>query len=398
MEDKNLNIETILSHFAENRDKYEGAVVPPIFQSSLFVFKNWDDIDNAFDSRENNFIYSRENNPSVNIIEKKLAKISGGGKAKFFSSGMAAISSAILHCIDKNSHVISVKNIYGPANNFLNKYLKQKMGIEVSFVDGRDITELKNNIKSKTDLIYLESPTSISFSLQNIEKISTIARKNNIKTIIDNTWATPIFQNPFKMGIDLVVHSCSKYINGHSDVVAGAVIGSEEDINSILKTELALFGAKLSPFEAWLILRSLRTLKIRMEKHQENALFVAKFLRDHPAVKHVFYPGLKTHPQYELAKKQLKGFSGLMSFKLKTKNKIEIKKFINNLKIFQLGVSWGGHESLVYVPAISYRKELPEEQFGNFGISYDTIRISVGLENKIDLVHDLEKALNTISF
>lgn len=394
---KNWKEETFISHYAEDRENYEGAVVPPIFQNSLFTFKDWDAIDSAFDDRINNSIYTRGRNPGINIVEQKLAKLSGGEKARLFGSGMAAITAAVMHFLNAGDHVITIKNIYGPANNLISVYLKKKMKIETTFVSGNNLKEFNDAIRSNTKLIYLESPSSVIFSIQDIGSICKLARSKGVKTIIDNTWASPIFQKPLNMGVDLEVHSCSKYIGGHSDVIAGLVIGNSKDIDSISVNEFELLGGKTAPIDAWLLMRSLRTLPIRMKAHQESAIKVAKFLDSHSKVEIVNYPGLTNFPQYELAKKQMTGFSGLLAFKLKTTNLSKIKTFFNSLKIFKIGVSWGGHESLVYAPAISYLKELNPNQFEQLGISLGDMRISIGLENVEDIVNDLEQALNTIN-
>lgn len=388
--------ETIIAHYGEDRTKYQGAVVPPIYQNTLFTFESWDKIDEAFDDPVNNCIYSRGKNPSVALLEEKLAKLTGGEKAKLFSSGMGAISSTIMHCIKQGSHIIAVRNVYGPANNFINSYLKEKCGIEVTFVLGNTVQEFEDAIKENTALIYLESPSTAIFSMQNLEEIAKIAKKRNIYTAIDNTWATPIFQSPLDFGIDFEIHSCSKYIGGHSDVIAGVVIGKEKDIDEIFLKEHAFYGSKLSPFESWLLTRSLRTLPMRMHYHQLNALEVAKYLESHPKVSKVMYPGLESFEQYELGKKQMSGYSGLMGFELASENLENIKSFVNKLELFQIGVSWGGHESLVYAPAISYLKELPEDQFKGMGITLGSMRISVGLENYNDLILDLENALKEL--
>ena len=395
MEGNKLN--TILCHHGENRKNYGGAVVPPIFQNSLFTFDSWDDIDKAFDDPTNNCIYTRGKNPSVSMVEEKIAKICGGEKAKLFSSGMGAISSTILHCLKANDHVIAIKNVYGPTNNFLNNYLKEKMNVECTMISGENIDEFRDAIRNNTALIYLESPSSAIFSLQDIRAVAKLAKEHNIKTIIDNTWATPIFQRPIEMGIDFEVHSCSKYLGGHSDVVAGVVVGKEKDIDEIFAKEHAYLGAKLAPFEAWLIMRSLRTLSLRMAKHEENALKVAKFLESHHKVKKVMYPGLESHHQYELGKEQMSGYSGLMAFEMDCESVDSIKAFVNALNVFSIGVSWGGHESLVYAPAISYLKELSPEQFKGMGISLGTIRISIGLEDADELIEDLGRGLKLIN-
>jgi cystathionine beta-lyase/cystathionine gamma-synthase len=258
------------------------------------------------------------------------------------------------------------------------------------------VEEFEAALTDQTRVIYLESPTSLVFSLQDIEAVTALARARGIRTIIDNTWATPLFQRPLAMGIDLEVHSCSKYLGGHSDLVAGIVIGSEKEMLEIAKTEALLFGGKMAPFEAWLLVRSLRTLPFRMKAHEQNALAVARFLEGHPAVRRVFHPGLEGSPQHRLAKKQMSGSSGLMGFELATDELDRIRAFVNVLELFQIGVSWGGHESLVFAPIISTMKELPEELFGQLGIVPGMIRISVGLEEGEDLIRDLEQALRKV--
>lgn len=390
------SIETMLSHYAENRDEYKGAVVPPVYQNSLFTFENWDAIDAAFDDRVNQNIYSRANNPTVTIAEQKLAKLAGGERAKLFASGMAAITAAILHCVDAGDHIIAVNNTYGPANTFMRRYLSKKMNVETTFVQGEQVSDFEEAIRPNTRLIYLESPSSAIFSLQDIEAVATLAKQHNIKTIIDNTWATSVFQKPLAMGIDFEVHSCSKYIGGHSDIVAGLVIGKREAMEALYVEEVELLGGKMAPFEGWLILRSLRTLLVRMKAHQENALKVATFLENHPKIAQVTYPGLASFAQYDLGQKQMTGYGGLMAFRLKTDDLPQIKTFFNSLKLFKIGVSWGGHESLIYAPAISYLKELSPEQFAGMGISLGDMRISVGLEHYQDLIDDLNNALTKV--
>jgi len=389
-----MNDETLLIHLNEERSKHSGPVIPPIYQNSLFTFSKWDDIDKAFDDPANSQVYTRGNNPSVNLVEDKIAKLCGGEKAKMFSSGMGAISSAILNCVKVNDHIITVEGIYGPANNFISKYLYEKSNINSTFVDGTNINNFKNAITDNTSLIYLESPTSATFKLQNIEAICELAAEHNIKVIIDNTWATPLFQKPLKYGVDIEVHSCSKYISGHSDVIAGVVIGKEEIIDSITLNESALLGATMSPIESSLILRSLRTLPLRVKGHQENTSKIIDFLKESPKIKEIFHPIV--NQQNDLYQKQMTGFTGLLSLELATTNLDEIKNFVNSLQYFKLGVSWGGFESLVYAPAISYLKELTTDQFKSMGISLGTIRLSIGLENSDDLITDLEQALDDL--
>jgi cystathionine beta-lyase/cystathionine gamma-synthase len=332
-------------------------------------------------------------NPTVRLAEAKIARLAGGERAKLFGSGMAAITAAVLHYLNAGDHVITVNNVYGPANNLLNVYFREKMNIRTTFVSGEQVSDFEAALTDRTRLIYLESPSSAVFSLQDIAAVAALARTHGVQTIIDNTWATPFFQQPLALGIDLEIHSCSKYLGGHSDVVAGVVIGSEKEITAMATREYELLGGKMAPFEAWLLTRSLRTLPLRMLRHQDNALRIAHFLDRHPRIKTVRYPGLRHFPQYELGCRQMRGYSGLLSFELDTRDLPAIKRFFNSLTVFQIGVSWGGHESLIYAPAISYLKELPAAQFDALGLSLGDMRISVGLEHPDDLIHDLETAL-----
>ncbi|MBQ4846688.1 aminotransferase class I/II-fold pyridoxal phosphate-dependent enzyme [Pseudoalteromonas sp. MMG005] len=379
----------------EKSDQF-GAVVPPIYQNSLFTFDSWDAIELAFEDKINNAIYTRGNNPTVSTVEKKIAQLANGEKAKLFASGMAAVSAGLLHFLSYNDHIITLNNIYGPSISFINDFLIPKMNIRVTFVSGKDNDEIEKAIQPNTKLIYLESPSSVVFSLQDIRKVTQLARTNNIATIIDNTWCTPIYQKPLTMGVDLELHSCSKYLGGHSDIVSGVLIGSNKLISAICAREYELLGAKMAPVEAWYLLRSLRTLHLRMERHQSTAKKIAEFLYSHKKIKHVNYPGLDNFEQKFLVESQMSGVSGLMSFQLKTNHLPSIKSFFNHLELFQIGVSWGGHESLIYAPAISCIKEQPPEQFEKMGISLGDMRISVGLESSDDLITDLEQALSYI--
>jgi cystathionine beta-lyase/cystathionine gamma-synthase len=370
--------------------------VPPVFQNSLFTFKDWDDIDAAFTDRTQRPIYTRQINPTARIAEQKIAALATESRtdidAKLTASGMAAISAALFHVLSPGDHVVAVKNVYGPTNNLLNRYLRQKMGINTTFVDGSQLSDFERTITDQTKLIMLESPSSAVFTLQDIREVTTLARSKGITTIIDNTWATPVFQKPMDMGVDLEVHSVTKYIGGHSDVLAGVIIGAKDRIQKIAVDEGELLGGTIAPWNAWLITRSLRTLTMRLERHQKNAHLVASFLEQHPNVKQVRYPGLKSHPQHQLANKQMSGFTGLLGFEVNTQDLDAIKRFFNGMSLFQIGVSWGGHESLIYAPAISYLKELPPERFKDLGISLGDIRISIGLEDANDLIDDLSKA------
>ena len=392
--EKNKKDATNLCHDGDAYFEHHGAIVPPIYQNSLFAFSSWDKIDEAFSAPQDHFIYSRVLNPTAQLVENKISQLCKGEKAKLYASGMGAIAAAILYCTNFGDHIITIKNIYAPANNFISQFLKNKCGISVTYVSGTSVEEIAESITPKTTLIYLESPASITFELQDLAAIANLARQRNIKTVIDNTWASPLFQKPLELGIDIEVHSVSKYICGHSDVVAGVVVSSSKIMDDMLMAEHALLGAKIAPFEAWLILRSLRTLPMRMKRHEASTLKIAHYLADHPAVAGVNFPGLPTFPQYELGKKQMSGYGGLLSFELKTTEVGLIKSFVDSLSLFKLGVSWGGHESLVYAPLISYSKELSTEQFAAMRIAPGLIRLSIGLEDTEDLVQDLEEALD----
>lgn len=374
--------EDICTHLGEDYSRYMGAIVPPIFQNSLFVQPT--EVNNIF---EQEYVYTRINNPTTEIAEKKLAALEEGEEAKCFSSGMAAISSAIMFYIEKDCHVICVQNVYGPTRDFLENYLR-KFGVETTFVSGDDIGEIERAIRKNTKLIYLESPSTFVYSMQDQEKVSALAKAFKIATVIDNTYSTPLFQNPLKYGIDMVIHTASKYLGGHSDIVAGAIVGKSETLSQMVEKERALFGGNMDPHQAWLLIRGMRTLPVRIKQHQENGKRIAEFLEGHSKIQRVLYPGLKSHPQYELGKKQMTGYTGLMSFVPKG-NTEEIMKFVNNLKFFQLGCSWGGFESLI--APVGVGKSHEENKRNN--IPDNLVRIHVGLENVDTLMEDLDRCL-----
>ena len=384
--------ETELMHGGEPRAT-GGPAAPPLYQTSTFTFPSWDAIDAAFDDRTEAYIYSRLGNPTVRLAEQKLARLAGGERARLFASGMAAISAAILSSVDAGDHVVAVRNVYGPASTLLDGYLGRKMGLATTFVSGEDPAAFEAALTDRTRLFYLESPSSAVFGLQDLAAVAAIARARGLRTVVDNTWATPLFQRPLALGIDLEVHSVSKYLGGHSDLVGGAVIGSSAALDTLAVAEGELLGAPMAPFEAWLLTRSLRTLPVRMRQHASSGLRVAHFLEGHPAVRRVVHPGLESHPQHALARRQMAGTTGLFGVELATDDLDRIKRVVDSLHVFQLGVSWGGHESLVYAPAISYLKEQPAERFAALGIVAGTLRLSVGLEHPDDLIADLDQAL-----
>lgn len=379
-EHNNWTKEDICTHLGDDYDNFMGAIVPPIFQNSLFTRK----------TKNHGYTYTRVGNPTTDIAERKIAALEEGEAGKCFSSGMGAISSAIMHWVAQNTHVICVRSAYGPTRVFFDDYLK-KFGVETTFVNGDDLNEIEAAIRPNTKLIYLESPSSHIFVLQDLEQIARLAQSRGIGTIIDNSWATPLFQNPLRYGIDMVVHSASKYLGGHSDIIGGVVVGSSERMKQITNEERALFGSVMDPHQSWLLIRGLRTLPVRMKQHQESALRMAAFLEQHPKVERVFYPGLASHPQYELGRKMMSGYSGLMSF-IPRGNDEAINKMFPKLRFFELGPSWGGFESLINGVGVG----ISEQASRATGIPHGLVRISVGLERVETLMEDLDNALSSL--
>lgn len=385
----NKKFSEILLHQGELNLPYN-AVSPPIVNTSIFCFDSYESFQEALADETKSYLYSRGNNPTVNLCEQKLAALENAEKAKLVTSGMSAITLSIMSCLKGNDHIVAVKDCYTWTKYFFDTYLS-RFGVTTTYVEGCCIDDFKGAIKSNTRLIYLESPTTFTFKLQNLKEVAKLAKSKNIKTIIDNTWATPYFQNPLDYGIDLVAHSASKYIGGNSDLVAGVIMGSKKDIDHIFETEFQPLGPTPTPFQAWLIMRNLRTLHVRMPHHFESTLKIAKFLENHEAIESVLYPFLPSFNQYDLALEQMRGGSGLFSFRLKTRNLNDVKKFTNTLKFFKRAVSWGGYESLVFPAAVKFddNDPIPEDRIS-------LIRLHIGLEDTDLLIDDLTTALKEI--
>lgn len=379
-------IKTKIEHYGEDYQGFLGAIAPPIFEASNFAFSSYEEVEEFQKGEYNKFVYTRGGNPTINLLENKISMLEKGEACRAFSSGMGAITASILSLVEAGDHIVCLRGVYNPTYEFIHRYLS-RFNILSSFVDGRDIEDMKSIIRPNTKLIYLESPNSFLFEVFDLKAISSLAKERGIYTIIDNTWATPYFQNPIEFGIDIVVHSASKYLGGHSDIVAGLVITNRKLIEGINR-ELNLIGGVIGPFEAWLILRGLRSLAVRMELHKSNAIKIAQFLEGHPRVVRVNYPGLPSHPQYKLAISQLRGFSGLMSFEIEGGEQ-ELRKFINSLRLFTIAVSWGGYESLIFPGVYGFSKN----RIDRVTLSPQLVRISVGLEDADDLITDLDEAL-----
>jgi cystathionine beta-lyase/cystathionine gamma-synthase len=384
---EHIDYSYILHHLGEDELPFH-AVSPPIFQTSNFCFDSFESFQEALAAGESHLVYSRGNNPTVNLVERKIAALERAPRAKLVSSGVSAIAASIMAFVKTSDHVVCVEDCYSWTRRLLESYLK-RFGVEHTFVEGTNPAEFEAAIRPDTRVIFLESPTTFTFKLQDIASVARIAKSRGIKTVIDSTWASPIFMNPIDYGVDLVVHSASKYMGGHSDVVAGVVAGSAEDLERIFKTEFQQLGPVPDPFMAWLVLRGLRTLQVRMLTVFEKTLYMARYLEDHPAVERVFYPFLESHPQYTLARSQMRGGGGLFSFRLKTREIASVKRFTNSLQLFKRAVSWGGYESLVYPDAVRYPLEPPQDRIS-------LIRLYVGLEDKEALASDLDQALEQI--
>lgn len=384
------NPETLLQHFAEEA-KFQGAVVPPIFQNSLFVFDTFDEFYKAWTETPSGppAHYSRIGNPTLTIVEEKLAMLEHTEAAKVTSSGMAAISAAVFSVIEAGSHIVAVQSCYGPTRILFSEYLP-KFGVSVTYVDGCNSEELLDAIRPETKLVFLESPSSAVFKLQDLETISAACKFRGITTICDNSYATPLYQNPADFGVDIVVHTASKYLGGHSDITGGVICTNRKRIDDMVKPsgEIPLFGGVMAPFPAWLLLRGMRTLGLRVKHHEQTANEVARWLETRPEIESVNHVSLPSHPQRELYAKQMRGSGGLLSFLPKVQDRARILAFINSLKIFQIGVSWGGFESLA-LPIPFPPMAGPDDPI--------VIRLYCGLEDVDDLIRDIEGALRALS-
>ena len=381
--------EMITSHYGEELEKYYNAIVPPIFMNSLNVFKEIDDYFDAKVHDKDTYVYGRVQNPTVRILEDKVAALEHGVAAFAFGSGMAAATTAVLSVIKTGDNIVCIRNAYGPLKNFIEKYCTDHMDTTVTYVKGNDVSDFEETITDNTSLVILESPSSVVFSLQDIEAVCKVAHAHGAKVYIDNTFCTPIFSNPLDMGVDIVMHTTSKYMGGHSDVIGGMLAVRDEELANTIVNNRELLGGIIGPMEAWLVLRGLRTLSVRVKAHEEIAMKVARYLENHPKVDKVYYTGLESHPQYALARKQQRGNTGLIAFEIKGSAK-DAKKVINSFKIFKIGVSWGGFESLACMPHLRQTEEMCQW----LGGGQHLIRIHCGLEGVDALIADLEQALS----
>lgn len=386
-----MDISYILNHLGEEREGYFNAVAPPVIQSSNFAFNNVAAMRKAFNDEQDVHIYTRGNNPTVEILRKKIAALAGAEDALVFGSGVAAISAAIMANVKAGDHVVSVKKPYGWTNRLLNKFLT-RFGVEATMIDGTDIKNFEAATKPNTRVYFLESPNTFTYELQDLEAIVKLAKQHNIITIIDNSYCTSLGQRCIEMGVDIEIHSASKYYGGHSDVIAGYLLSNKNMVKRIFESEFLNLGGIISPNDAWLLIRSLRTLPIRLEKVRSNTEKVVAFMKKHPQVETLLYPFDEDFPQYELAKKQMQWCGGLFTVTLKTKDIDQMETFCNSLKTFTMAVSWGGHESLI-VPTCSF---YPKEHYDNSIYPFNMVRFYIGLEEPEFLIEDLKQAFKKI--
>ncbi len=381
MKNKNLNIKTLVIHSGGHPDPETGAVMPPIYQTSTFA-QNSPGVHKGYE-------YTRSHNPTRTRLEEALASIEGGKHALVTSSGMAA-EMLVMHAFEPGSTILCGDDVYGGTYRLFTTVFNKFHNF--IFIDTTDLAKVEKAIsKNKPSLIWLETPTNPMLKISDIKKISAMAKKNKAMTIVDNTFMSPYFQNPLDLGADMVMHSMTKYLNGHSDVVGGCLVLNDEKLYKKLWTLQNSIGPSQSPFDSWLVLRGLKTLSVRMEAHQENALKIANWLSKHPKVEKVIYPGLKSHPQHDLAKRQMRGFGGMITFFIKGGLK-ESELFLKKVKVFTLAESLGGVESLIEHPAIMTHASIPKKVREELGIHDNLIRLSVGIEDCDDLINDLSKA------
>jgi len=388
-----INFQTKCVH--SGIDDYEyGSVVPPIYQTSTFKFKSAQHGASLFAGEEKGYIYTRMLNPTIEAMENAIAELEGGHKALGCGSGMAAVHTIFASLTKSGDHVVCSSAVYGPTTTLLNTIMK-KYGVETAFIDSTNLDELKKAIKPNTKVVYVETPGNPTLCISDLEEISKIAHKFNSVVVVDNTFMSPALQNPIALGADIVMHSLTKFLNGHADVVGGIIVVKDEETYQHFRKTLNQLGGVIDPFNAFLVHRGLKTLAIRMERHCENAQQIAEWLEHHPLIKWIKYPGLKSHPHYHIGLKQHKGHGGMITFELE--GGIEAGKILmNSMKLCQLAVSLGGVESLIQHPASMTHFSMGKEARLAAGITDGLVRLSVGIESGDDLIADLEQALNKV--
>lgn len=384
--------DTLIIHAGQSPDPATGALATPIYQTSTFVFASAEQGAARFALEEEGYIYTRLGNPTQHVLEEKMAALENAEAALAVDSGMTAIAASLWTLCGKGDHIIAARTLYGCTHALLSHSMP-KFGIEVTFVDASQLETVRKAIRPNTKVIYIETPANPTLAVIDIAAMAGLAHEHNLKLMVDNTFMSPYCQRPLELGADIVVHSATKYINGHGDVIAGIILGKKDFINEVRFVGVKdITGGCISPFNAWLTLRGLKTLGVRMERHCQNALEVAQFLERHPAVEQVNYPGLPSHPQHSLAKKQMSHFGAMISFEIK--GGIEAgRRAMNSVSLCLLAVSLGDTETLIQHPASMTHSPIPREERLKAGITDGLIRLSVGLENPRDIILDLEQAI-----
>lgn len=378
-----MRFETQAIHTGERPDRETGAITAPIYQTSTFAFEDVGKTRKGYD-------YSRTANPTRAMLQETIAALEGGVAGFAFATGMAA-EATVIHLLKAGDHIISGDDVYGGTYRLFQDVMTN-FGLEFTFLRMNSREKIEAAIKPNTKMLWLETPSNPLLNIVDVEMAADIGKKHNLLTVIDNTFATPYFMKPIKYGVDLVVHSTTKYLNGHCDVVGGAVVTTTDELTEKVQFLLNGMGTCASPFDCWLVLRGIETLPVRMRQHEANAIVIVDFLKGHPSVRRVFYPGLKSHPGHDIARRQMTGFGGMLSFELNG-DSADVNNFLRKIKIFAMAESLGGVASLAEHPATMSHASMPEEYRQKVGITDELIRLSVGLENVEDLIDDLSQAL-----
>ncbi|MGB0134648.1 trans-sulfuration enzyme family protein [Dokdonella sp.] len=388
-----VDLSYILNHLGESREDYHGAVVPPLVQSAIFAFPSVAAMREGFSDEYSQHLYTRGNNPTVAILRQKVAALEGSEDCLAFGSGAAAVAAAVLPSVRAGDHVVCVAKPYSWTRSLLRDLLP-RFSVRTTFVDGTDVANFQAAMTSDTRLIVLESPNSMTFEQQDLRAIAAMARERGIRTLCDNSFATPLNQSPIALGIDMVVHSATKYLNGHGDVVAGMLCGSRALLEEVFKSPYMTFGAIMSPHDAWLLIRGMRTLAVRMERIAATTAKVLAFVEAHPKIRRVHHPHATEYPQSDLTRSQLSGASGLLSIDLDTNDCVAVERFCNALQRFLMTVSWGGYESLAFPVCAVFPPG--SEMRPSSGVPLSLVRLSLGLEEPEVLIDDLSQALDKI--
>jgi methionine-gamma-lyase len=394
MEENKLRFETNVIHKGYNSQQYEGSLVPPLFQTSTFTFNTAEQGEQRFAGKEPGYIYSRLGNPTVRMLEERIAAIEVGEVALAFASGMAAVSAILVALTKTGDHILCSQGVYGCTFGLLH-LLQEKYQISHHFSTMESKNQLEKEIRPDTACIYIETPINPTMKLVDLKMVAEVAKEMGIPVIVDNTFCSPYLQNPIEYGCDIVLHSATKYICGHGDVIGGFAVGKKEFMQKVAFTTQKDLGGVMSPFDAWLILRGLKTLPVRMDRHCDNAWKIFEYLKNHPLIDKIYYPGDIEHPDYSIMKKQMRKPGGLISFSIKG-NKATAQSFMNKLNLIKIAVSLGDAETLIQHPATMTHAVVPEEDRLKMGIEDTLLRLSVGLESWEDIKDDIEQALDSL--